>query len=90
MVCTSSWIVFVPFLEESKIPKRHFEINWPLVIVKTNNQKLLLVQKILLLVRYNFNNSFSIFKHFKDDMSDTALSNFILYLWWYARSSLLS
>ena len=21
--------IFVPFLEELKIPKRHFEINWP-------------------------------------------------------------
>jgi hypothetical protein len=24
-------IVFVRFLEESKTPKRHFEINWPLL-----------------------------------------------------------
>ena len=28
---TSSRIVFVRFLEELKTPKRHFEINWPLV-----------------------------------------------------------
>ena len=27
---TSSRIVFVRFLDELKIPKRHFEINWPL------------------------------------------------------------
>ena len=29
---TSSWIVFVRFLGELKMPKRHFEINWPLVL----------------------------------------------------------
>ena len=28
---TSSRIVFVRFLEELKTPKRHFEMNWPLV-----------------------------------------------------------
>ena len=28
---TSSRIVFVRFLKELKTPKRHFEINWPLV-----------------------------------------------------------
>ena len=28
---TSSRIVFVHFLGELKTPKRHFEINWPLV-----------------------------------------------------------
>ena len=28
---TSGRIVFVRFLEELKTPKRHFEINWPLV-----------------------------------------------------------
>ena len=28
---TSSWIVFVRFLGELKTPKRHFEINWPLL-----------------------------------------------------------
>jgi hypothetical protein len=29
---TSSRIVFVRFLGELKTPKRHFEINWPLVL----------------------------------------------------------
>jgi hypothetical protein len=29
----SSWIVFVHFLKELKIQKRHFEINWPLVVM---------------------------------------------------------
>ena len=29
-IYTSSRIVLVPFLEELKTPKRHFEINWPL------------------------------------------------------------
>ena len=29
---TSSRIVFVRFLGELKIPKRHFEVNWPLVL----------------------------------------------------------
>ena len=29
---TSGRIVFIPFLEELKTPKRHFEINLPLVI----------------------------------------------------------
>ena len=32
---TSSRIVFVRFLGELKTPKRHFEINWPLVVSKT-------------------------------------------------------
>ena len=29
---TSSRIVFIRFSEELKIPKRHFEINWPLYV----------------------------------------------------------
>ena len=29
---TSGQIVFIRFLEEFKTPKRHFEINWPLVL----------------------------------------------------------
>ena len=33
---TSSQIVFVRFLGELKTPKRHFEINWPLVTEKEN------------------------------------------------------
>ena len=28
---TSSWVVFVHFLEELKTPKIYFEINWPLL-----------------------------------------------------------
>ena len=31
---TSSWLVFVRFLEELKTPERHFEINWPLADLK--------------------------------------------------------
>ena len=46
---TSSRIVFVCFLGELKIPKRHFEINWPLALLC---HVLLCPQKTLL--DYNF------------------------------------
>ena len=36
--CNSSRIVFVRFLGELKKPKRHFEINWPLVMHSRWNQ----------------------------------------------------
>ena len=39
MVPSASWIVFVCFLGELKIPKRHFEINWPLGQVTTDLPK---------------------------------------------------
>ena len=29
---TSSWIVFVHFFEELRTSKRHFDINWPLIV----------------------------------------------------------
>ena len=35
---TSSRIVFVLFLGELKTPKRHFEINWPLVIKRFDRE----------------------------------------------------
>ena len=35
---TSSWIVFIRFLGELKTPKRHFEINWPLVKLQLGNK----------------------------------------------------
>ena len=31
---TSGWLVFIRFWRKSKTPKRHFEINWPLVMSK--------------------------------------------------------
>ena len=38
---TSSRIVFVHFLGESKTPKRHFEINWPLLNMNWNDKNYL-------------------------------------------------
>ena len=35
---TSSRIVFVRFLEELKTSKRHFEINWPLVVLPNDDE----------------------------------------------------
>ena len=35
---TSSRIVFVRFLEELKTLKRHFEINWPLVVLPNDDE----------------------------------------------------
>ena len=29
---TSGWLVFVRFWRKLKTPKRHFEINWPLIV----------------------------------------------------------
>ena len=56
---TSSRIVFVRFLGELKTPKRHFEINWPVV---TSLEKYIPLNSCPLFPKYGQNQYIKIWK----------------------------